>query len=329
MADISGAYWKGADGNYYLRASNVNGVVNLGVDPSQNPNFVNYVNSGQYSQIEDPVAPAAPTNLVPSGGGGGGGGTSYTDTTAARNATQTSIDSLGQILANRLAGANGEYDSIIKAYTQEEALNQAAYDKQVTGNEQTREAARQAALAAAAQGSRGLFATLSSIGALGGTGKVLAGRAVSREANSDIGSADKVFDTNATVLFDTRSKLKQQEEQRRKDAEKIKEDTIKQSKYDAAEQQQKLWKDMADLWTKAGNNTEAANAMAKASAMTPELVANTRPTVTQYATAPLQYSAPALEGYLAGANDMTVKTSSGGTPINGAIYTSTKKREEL
>jgi hypothetical protein len=267
--------------------------------------------------------------LVPTGSGGGGGGQSFADTSAARNATQVSIDSLDQILANKNAEAEGEYNNIMAAYAAEDATNQQAYQKQVETNEQTREAQHQAGLLGAARGSRGLYATLASLGALNGTGRQLANRAVSSEANIDIGNANKTFDTNATTLFDTRSKLSQQEEQRKRDAKKIREDKLKANSYDKSAETENLWKTMSDHWAKAGNNSEAANAMGRASQATAGKIAASRPNAGTYATAPLQYSAPELGKYLAGANDMSVKVAGGANgPINGAIYTSTKDREK-
>lgn len=257
------------------------------------------------------------------------GGQQFTDTSAARDQTLGSINGLDQILANKLAEAEAEYQKVMQGYNEQDANNQQEYDQNVSTNEGNREAQHQAALLAAAQGGRGLYATLASIGALGGTGKLLANRAVAGEANADLGAADKTFTDNATNLESTFKKLKQQEDQRKLDANSNLEANKQADQYDIADQRQSLWKDMADLWTKAGNNTESANALAKAGSYTNDKVANTRPVVAKYAPADLQFSAPQLKSYLAGANDMTVHAAdnAGGAPINGAIFTSTKKRD--
>jgi hypothetical protein len=237
---------------------------------------------------------------------------------------------LDEILANKLAAAQQKYDSILGGYNAEDAQNQTQYDQNVTTNEKNREAQHQAALLAAAIGQRGLFATLASIGALGGTGQLLAHRAVANEANRDIGDSNKTFDTNATSLFNTFSTLKQQEDQRRKDAEAALKAEQEANRYDVTSTHQSLLKDLADLWTKAGNNTEAATALGQASALNADLVRNTKPSVAPYVPTSLKYTAPALKNYLAGANDMTVKVAGNSQlPINGALYTSTKKRDEL
>ncbi len=85
---------------------------------------------------------------------------------------------------------------------------------------------------------------------------------------------------------------------------------------------------MAGLWTSAGNNTEAANSMARAGTQTGIKTANTVVNPSQYATVPLDYAAPALASYLGGANDTSVHTSNSALPINGAIYSSVKPREK-
>lgn len=325
-------FWTGTDGNIWLRETSGK-TTNMGT-PQQAQSW-NYILNGA-REIGDPLPGGAQQQQQDTGLGGGGGltassaaaGPVYQDTTAARQGTQTTLDSLDTILNNKLAEADGEYNALLGTYGEEETANAASYTKNREGNENNREAQQQAALLAAANGGRGLNSVLASLGALGGTGKLLANRAVSNEANLDIGQANKTFDTNATNLFDSYGKIKKQEEQRRKDADLTLEKTKQSSRYDTAETRQKLMKDMADLWSKAGNFGEANKWTGDAAKVTSDLVANTRPQVGSYARTPLQYSAPALDSYLAGANDMSVNTSAGSSlPINGAIYTSTKKRE--
>lgn len=342
-AQTKDVYWVGNDGNLWWKGSK--GVVNMGQASGYQMSpttfgATNAINASTQqtgnanlalkyaTQIPNPGNPQpgdTPTDLNRTTSGG----TEYQDTTASRNATLASITGVDQILGNKLAQEDTDYQKLIDQYTAEDADNLAAYNKQVEGNEQTREDNRQIALAGAAQGSRGLYATLASIGALGGTGRLLANRAVAKEANDDIGRSDKTFENNATTLFDTRSALEKQEKKRKEDAATTRDERKKGHKYDAAEKTQSLWKEMADYWRKAGNNAEADAAMGKAAGYTQQLVENTRPTMANYNRDALQYTAPKLASYLAGANDMTVNVAGGGQPINGAIYTSTKKREEL
>jgi hypothetical protein len=315
-------------GAAYDAANKMNQNGSLGFVGPYNP--ATYDAAYRILGINNPQQPPV-NNQVSGGGGGGGGGTQYQDTSAARAGTQTSLDSIDGILNNKLREARGEYEAILKSYAADELANKDTFDKKLSQNEGNRESQQQAALLAAANGSRGLYSALASIGALGGTGKVLANRAVSNEANVDIGNANKTFDTNSGALYDSYGELKKQEDQRKRDAELTLKKSEQALRYDATSQRQQLLKDMADLWGKAGNFGQSDRYTGDASKLTADLMKNTRPNVGTYATSPLQYSAPALQNYLAGANDMTVSTSAGGgqLPINGAIYTSTKKRDEL
>lgn len=323
-------FWRGADGNVYVKGAGGNGaaVTNMG---SGAPTW-NYILNGAV-EIADPGNPGGggggtPTNLQDGGGGGGSSAPTYKDTTAARDATQVSIDNLGVIRNNGLTGADSEYDSVLKAYGAEDAENLAKYKGDVEKNEITRDTNTQASLLSAARGSRGLYATLASLGALGGTGRLLANRAISTEANADLGAGEKSFETNVENLFDARSAIEKQEKQRRLDAEKTWKDTRQNVDYEYYKSNQDLAKEMAGLWTDAGNNGEAANWLKRSSGYTPEIAKRTKVNVGQYAKTPLAYKAPELNKYLGGMNSTAVNVA-GGNPINGAIYTSTKKRDEL
>jgi hypothetical protein len=319
-------YWVGQDGNVYLKGAdgtvkNVGSPINLqdnGADTSGLSFEATRINDPNPINNPDPTLRATSDSS----------GTTYKDTTAARNATQVSIDSLGTIMNNALTGADGEYNSVMDAYNTEDAANKARYEGDVQKNEINRDESTQASLLGAARGSRGLYATLASLGALNGTGRTLANRAVATEANADLGAGQKSFETNVSNLFDARSILSKQEEQRRKDAEKIRADAKQNAEYDYYKGNQDLSKEMAGLWTDAGNTGEAGNWLNRSSTYTPEMAKRTKVNVGQYAKTPLEYGAPALDKYLGGMNNMAVNVA-GGNPINGAIYTSTKKRDEL
>jgi len=225
-------YWVGQDGNIYYGSGTGNGVQNAGAPQNAyNTGFDTKLFSAQATPIADPnpgnPQPTLPTNSTSLQVGGGGSGQTFQDTTGARNATLASLNQLDTILGNKNTEAKGNYDGILKQYTNEEANNLADYTKNVQTNESNRGAQTQAALLAAANGGRGLNSVLASIGALGGTGRLLANRAVANESNLDIGNANKTFDTNAGNLFDSYGKLKKEEEQRRNDAGTTYKDTIK------------------------------------------------------------------------------------------------------
>lgn len=318
-------FWRGADGNVYIKGAGGDGaaVTNAGANA---PTW-DYILRGA-QQIDDPGnAPAQTTTNLVSGNGNGGAGTTYKDTTASRNATQVSLGSLDTILNNSLAGADSEYDSVIDAYDTEDADNLTRYKGDVEKNEITRDGNTQASLLGAARGSRGLYATLASLGALGGTGRTLANRAISTEANADLGAGEKSFETNVENLFDARSTVEKEEKQRRLDAKKTWKDTRQSAEYDYYKGKQDLSNEMAGYWQDAGNFGEANNWTNTASTYTPELASRTKVNPAQYARNPLAYKAPELSKYLGGMNSTAVNVASG-NPVNGAIYTSTSPRKD-
>jgi hypothetical protein len=172
-----------------------------------------------------------------------------------------------------------------------------------------------------------LYATLASLGALGGTGRTLANRAVATEANTDLGEGEKSFTTNAETLFDARGEVEKKEKQRRLDAEKTWKDTRQNAEYEHLSQNQKLSQEMAGYWQEAGNFGEANNWINRASGYTPSLAAKTKVNPSQYAKTPLEYGKPALNKYLGGMNSTAVNVA-GGNPINGALYTTTSKKDK-
>lgn len=185
----NGAYWIGSDGNVYLKGPGGNSasVTNLGSDT--NLGSVQDTKAlGKAVQIDNPNPTKTSTTQNP-------GNTASTTTNAG-------VLSPAEIAATQASINNGI------------AQNQAAYnvanqdnlnnDKQQYADEQGQEqlntgnraAAVQNAEQAAASGSKGLDAVLASLGALDGTGSVLAGRAVANSANSDIGAANQTYTTN-------------------------------------------------------------------------------------------------------------------------------------
>lgn len=324
---MNGSYWIGQDGNVWYASSS--GTKNMGTPINTSMGgFDAQFGSAQAGSIGDPNVQQQTTQTDFSSGGGGAAAPTYKDTTAEREGTQLSLDSLGTIRGNALTGADTEYKNVTDAYGIENAENLTKYNKDVESNEITRDGNTQAALRGAAQGSRGLYSTLASIGALGGTGRQLANRAVATEANTDLGAGEKSFETNVESLFDTRGLVEKEEKQRQLDADKILKDTKQGAEYDYLKGNQDLSSQMAKHWTDAGNNGEADNWTRKASAFTPQMAAQTKVNPAQYARKSLKYAAPEMDNYLGGLNSTAVNVASG-NPVNGALYTSTRKKDEL
>ena len=287
-----------------------------------------------------PGTPGAPgtapagnqTNYAAGYNAGGSGGSMYQDTTAARNATQQGIDALDITSANSLRTITDNYNRIVQQYADEAATNKANYNREVGSNEQTREDTIQGALLAAAQGGRGLRATLGAMGAMNGTGALLASRAIANGANTDIGEGNKVFDKNATQLYNAYATTQQEEKNRLAEAEAAKANEEKATKAAIAKEKQSLYEKMAGLHADSGNTAEAARYLGLVGGLSSERAGYSGAAVAPYTPRSVIYNAGELGSYLAGANDMTVKTSGGNSSkpsINSPLYTTTRKREEL
>lgn len=323
----NGTYWVGQNGLVYVNGAN--GVNSAG---KADANTDKYWSSKGFNRVDDWNANSGgkqTAQAVDLSGGGGGGGTTYKDTSAARGATQKNIDAVDVGLNNSLLGIGSEFDRMMKQYADEEALNDQAYTTQVTSNENTRQNNVQSSLLSGAQGSKGLRATLSALGAYGGTGKVLANRAVASETNKDIGAGDKVFEANATQLNTAKAKTDQDEENRKNEARAAKSSQEAAAKREAAKNKQSLYKDMAGLFGDAGNTGEANRYTGMVGDLAKDVVGGPI-TAAAYTPRNVTFEAGDIKSYLAGANDMTVSTTPSGTPLNSPLsgLTSKRRREE-
>jgi len=128
-----------------------------------------------------------------SGGTTTGGTTTGTLSPAEINAALASIAGQQQTYQN-------SYNTAAAANAGTDAQNTLNENTDLQNNTTARSTAIQNADQAAAQGNQGLRAVLASLGALNGTGQVLAGRAVANSANGDIGTADNTYTTNNEAI---------------------------------------------------------------------------------------------------------------------------------
>lgn len=271
----------------------------------------------------------------PLGGLGGGGGNAVADTTAAaRAATQKSIDALGGAYTTGMSSINNNFNQIMSQYADQFKIDSAAHDDQTVKNERNRSNNIQQALNSAAIGGRGLNSVLASMGALNGTGELLARRAVASGANADIGGANKTFDDNATTLSTAWNSSLLADKNRKEQAKAAKSTEEAALKSSIAAQKQSLFQKMADLYAAIGNNTEAAKYLGMAGDLAVDALGSPAKTAT-YVPSTSVYSPTTLTNYLSGANDMTVKignkkiAGSSAPAINSPIYSETKKRENI
>jgi hypothetical protein len=341
---MAGVYWQGNNGNLYVKGAGFDGVKDLGAYDQA----IGIINQGQYgigpyvgytgigTQANVPAAPANNNQqLAPevTGGGSGGGASQFVDTSAARATTQGQIDSLGRQHANMDASAQAEYDQLIAQYGEENAANEANYTGQVTKNENVRSGGISQSLASAAQGGKGLRASLAAMGALGGTGSLLANRAVASSANKDVGGVNETFDTNAENLNSAWKQTEREQRQRKSDADSSLVNAKTRNAGKIAEQRQSAFEKMAGFWEQAGNKGEATNWLSKMGGENAAIEAASRTATPGFQRASAAFSPQALKNYLAGGQDMSVEAAPavGGPGMpggNGAIYASPRTRRE-
>lgn len=341
----TGVYWIGQDGNVWVKDA-VRGVRidNNAINGAKLRNIGStadgYGGTGRYQMIADPNAPApAPApgpapGPAPSGPSGPSAPAvpQYEDTTAARNLTQANLEALDPAMNAQIGDIGNRYNDILKRYADEERFNKGQYDTQLGSIDSTRNRNHQLALSAAAEGSRGLMATLASMNALGGTGRVLANRMVARTANDDIGESKRTADKNTTQVNTAYESTRMDEENRRREANAARENEIKRTRGDFAAQRQSYQKDMADLFRRAGMFDQSNQAMAIAQSQIGDIHAGNRVQSAGYTPRKAAFNPGDLANYLAGQNDMTVSTSGGalasGPAINSPLIANQRRREE-
>lgn len=330
-------YWVGQDGNVWVRGPQ--GTINAGKQAyaGNDNSYSGALRSGYATRINDPNPGNPQQRLTADTTGnntGAGSGPTYTDTTAARGATESALGSLGTVLQNNLRSIQDRFAQMMGRYADEEATNKQAYDTQMSSNETTRSRTTQSALLAAAQGNRGLRGVLGSMGALGGgsTGELLARRAVAGEANKDIGAGNEVFDNNASQLMNSYATTQTDERNRRSEAEAAKFNEEQGAKQTVAKERQSLFSTMADLWNQAGNTGEAGRYTGMVGSLSPEIASYTATQTAPYTPRSAVFNPGQLAGYLAGRNDMTVKVknNSENAALNSPISAlSSRRKEEL
>lgn len=235
----------------------------------------------------------------------------------------SNMHNLDKVLANRNKTAQDTYNQAYKSYDDTFALDRQARDKAVTQNEQANTDARQAAMVQAAVGGRGLRSVLASMGALGGTGLDLANQAVAREANIDIGNADKNFQTNAGNITDSWARAEDEDTKRRNEAKAILANAKTNNAADVAASRQSMYNQLAGLYDR--GTAEANSYLAKSAALAPKIAAGSKQAVAPYAKSQQLFAPGKLQEYLGGVQDLSVGASaapSGQTslPINSPLF---------
>lgn len=250
---------------------------------------------------------------------------------AAVDATNAAIGSLDVERDTGYRNIDDSFGSLLSRYNKEAAQNEADYTEQNESNTNSLTKNKQNALVAAAQGRRGLRGTLSALGALSGDGGVLADRAVTTAANQDIGEAADTFAGNAQVLDKSIKKSREEDADRRAEAETTRTNQRTALEGSIASKKQNYFQKLAEIFGQADRTGEANANLQQAGALNNEIASKSRVMSTAFAPRSAAFTPGDLESYLAGAGDMTVDVAAGGTGAEAnpsQLLAGRKKKED-
>lgn len=326
---LSGSiYWIGQDGNVYLKGAGGNNapVRNLG-----NPQQARIWDLGLNGaiQIDDPnpggggggggsitPAPAA---------GGGGGGVTRPDRSNSIRMQEAGLAALGEQERQGLSAVDKALENILASYLREAQRNEAQYGTQSTTNKQNLQTNKQVAYTSAAQGRRGLFGTLSSIGALSGSGIELANRAVQQGANADLAGAQGTFNENQTSLDTNIQMFRDADEERKIKARDAAEEARTGVRNSVAQQRQKFLAQLADDYEQMGDTRRSAEYARQAAELYPTLAQTSIPS-TNLAPIAAPFTPTTLANYIAGGGTTVSTTPAGPGGLPGLVAGGTPRR---
>lgn len=329
-----GIYWVGTDGNVYYKGPGGNSAAVKNMGAARGTSTISNLTLNGASQVDDPN---------PGGGGGGapqqsaparpnGGGRAAPAPKPDRSnsiALQTAgLDALGAQTQAGLSAIDQALARLIGQYDTESGANEKLYGDQSTSNQQNLQRNKQTAYVNASQGRQGLFGTLSSLGALSGSGIDLANRAVQRGANEDLTGASDNFSENQSNLDTSIGTFRQEDKRRRSDAEFSAGNAKTNVQGDAAKQRQQFYTQLANDYAQMGDDGNSKKFASLASAEFPNIAKSNVP------NANLGYSGAAftpasLQSYIAGADSTSVQTTpgAGGFDLPGLVASPTKKKQ--
>ena len=280
----------------------------------QGANAINQIYAAQYQAAQQAAAAAQEANAR----------------AAAANPLIAAYNALGGARDTANTRARSDYDATINQYNDQFATDRTKYQGQVTQNEQNLTGNRQAALLQASQGGQGLRAVLAAMNALGGTGSILADRAISQAANKDLGQAQNNFETNAATLQGAWADTEAQDKQRRAQA-----NSALQAAYNAADTN--YFNNKIDILGKLANvfgadSAQSQNYANQAASLYGTVAKIPQGQAVSYTPVSSLYSPQNLSKYLAGTNDLQVQTQSGSQgPNTPRVYAtvSQKRKDEL
>lgn len=284
----SGAqYWIGQDGNVWLAGAD-GSAQNLG-RPVQRVNGGIEAQYGSIvgSEIADPLPGGNRTPSAPTGGSGAAAPPPLNQ--AAVDATNATLSSLDQILANALSSADTGYTNALNVLNTQEQQEKGRYDESTLSNMGNYDSNLAAALRAGRSGLSGLMAALRGGG---GSGNKFARdwvqNTVADTTSNDIREGYNTFDENRQELDSTMETFLTNLKGKRAQNEDTLENNRRAARLYDAEQRQNLLQKLAGFFSEAGRNDEAGSYIAKAGELAPTIASNMGAKVSAYDTTPVQ-----------------------------------------
>lgn len=335
-------YWKGADGNYYLKEAGGNGarVTNLGSSQQAQP-----WNLGLNGAVEiaDPNAPqqgggeqragsgvAAPSNP---NGGSGAAPVKKVDKSNSIALNQAGLSAVDSQTNAGLSSIDKALGTLRGQYAEEAAGNEKSYTDNSNTNMGNLQKNKQSAMVNGAQGRRGLFSTLSSLGALNGSGIDLANNAVKRGVEVDLSGANDSFATNQGGLDLSIGTFRREDKNRNENANINAENARTNVRNDAARSKQNFYKNIANDYDEMGDAGNSARYSGMAASLYPSVAATNVPNANLgYSAA--AFTAPTLENYLAGQGGTEVTATptqpgAGATALPGLTVGGQAKKKQF
>lgn len=195
---------------------------------------------------------------------------------------------------------------ILGGYQADTARNEADFTTQSRTNQDNYNLGLQQALLNASRGRQGLLGTLASLGALSGTGIKLADRAVQQGANLDIAGANNTFSENQIGLNRAIEDYRQQDAERRSEAENQAGALRNQAQNDYLRNQQEIFIRMGNLYNALGNQSMADDYFRQANTLSSQIGATAGSTPSAISPVAVNYTSPTLSNYTGGQSDVSV-----------------------
>ena len=298
-----GVYWYGQDGNIWLKGND--GVKNVGaLDDIRGTDFATAIFANN-QRIDDPNPgnPGANSsqNTAPAPRQTGGSTPENKPLNQAQvDATNASLGSLGQILANAYASAQTGYDNARDQLNAQEATQRARYDQESLKNQQNYDANLGASLRAGRSGLSGLMAALRGGGGGGNDyARNWIQNTVADTTANDIREGYNTFDENRTAQDNNLSTfLTDLAGKRRENEDALVNNRRAADLYDA-QQKQGLYQKLADLYGEAGNAGENARYLGLAGGQAGNIAQNMGAQVSKYNSSPIEVKSPDMTAFAA------------------------------